>query len=44
LWAALQPMYHHGLLEEDGPDFHLSGEGTWVHILTTLQTLDVIRH
>ena len=39
---ATQPYYNHGLQLEGGNDFHLSVDGIEVHILTTLQTLDVI--
>lgn len=39
---ATQPYYNHGLQREGGNDFHLSVDGIEVHILTTLQTLDVI--
>ncbi len=39
---ATQPYYNHGLQREGGNDFHLSVDGIDAHILTTLQTLDVI--
>jgi len=39
---ATQPYYNHGLQLEGGNDFHLSVDGIEAHILTTLQTLDVI--
>jgi hypothetical protein len=39
---ATRPYPNHGLLVEGGNDFHLSVDGVEAHILTTLQTLDVI--
>ena len=40
--AATASLPNHGLLAEPGFDFHLTGAGMGVHILLTLQTLDVI--
>jgi hypothetical protein len=38
---ATSTLPNHGLVEE-GNDFHLSGEGIGLHVLTTLQTLHAI--
>jgi hypothetical protein len=40
--AATAELPNHGLLNEPGDDFHLSGAGMGVHVISTLQTLDVI--
>ena len=40
--AATAALPNHGLVDEPGHDFHLSGAGMGVHIVTTLQTLDAI--
>jgi hypothetical protein len=40
--AATADLPNHGLVDEPGHDFHLSGAGMGVHVLATLQTLDTI--
>ena len=40
--AATATLPNHGLVDEPGHDFHLSGAGFGVHIIATLQTLDAI--
>jgi len=44
LQLATKDLPNHGLREEGGHDFHQSALAMDVHILTTLQTLDVIWH
>jgi len=44
LELATKDLPNHGLRNEGGHDFHQSALGMEVHILTTLQTLDVIWH
>ncbi len=40
--AATASLPNHGLVDEPGHDFHLSGAGMGVHVMATLQTLDAI--
>jgi hypothetical protein len=40
--AATADLPNHGLVDEPGNDFHLSGAGMGVHLMGTLQTLDAI--
>ena len=40
--AATAGLPNHGLVDEPGNDFHLSGAGMGVHVLSTLETLDAI--
>ena len=40
--AATATLPNHGLVNEPGPDFHLSGAGMGMHVIATLQTLDVL--
>ena len=40
--AATAELSNHGLVDEPGHDFHLSGAGMGVHVISTLQTLDAI--
>ena len=40
--AATARLPNHGLIDEPGNDFHLSGAGMGVHVVVTLQTLDTI--
>jgi hypothetical protein len=40
--AATAGLPNHGLVNEPGYDFHLSGAGMGVHVLSTLETLDAI--
>jgi hypothetical protein len=40
--AATRDLRNHGLIDEPGKDFHLSGAGMGVHVMTTLQTLDAL--
>jgi hypothetical protein len=40
--AATAALPNHGLVDEPGHDFHLSGAGMGVHVVSTLQTLDAI--
>ena len=40
--AATATLPNHGLIDEPGHDFHLSGAGMGVHVIGTLQTLDTI--
>jgi hypothetical protein len=39
---ATADLPNHGLVDEPGHDFHLSGEAMGVHVLTTLETLNAI--
>lgn len=39
---AVRTLPNNGLLEEEGNDFHLSGDGVTMHIMATLQTLNAI--
>jgi hypothetical protein len=40
--AATAGLPNHGLVDEPGSDFHLSGAGMGMHVLSTLETLDAI--
>ncbi len=40
--AATATLPNHGLVDEPGFDFHLSGAGMGMHVIATLQTLDVL--
>ncbi|MEP7359376.1 MAG: hypothetical protein ABI847_19145, partial [Anaerolineales bacterium] len=40
--AASAELPNHGLQDEPGHDFHLSGAGMGVHVMTTLETLNAI--